>query len=378
MKSRKTACLLTTTLITLPLLSVINVDATEIVTTSITTDNTNENYLSQINTVSSFNTNEQIVYGKSQTVKNELFQDKKIYINGIENLAFNHTDNITYIYKEPNLTSSKIAILPQKAVCDIIKDENISEIDRFLQETSEFTHIKSGEFEGYVLTKDISTEKIEENIEINTGAEVLETTEIRKIAHKNSTVLTTIEQNETIKILDYSDDNLWALVKYNGEEGYISTSKLNIVTFVDYAYQYSNPKTYKAANLDYETETELRTNLVEFALQFVGNKYVYGGNSLTDGIDCSGFTQQVYRQFGYSIYRTADAQVANGVQISYEELQPGDLLFYGDGYSVGHVAIYIGNDQIVHASNSAPYPQGGIKISNAKYRDPMYCVRIIN
>ena len=102
------------------------------------------------------------------------------------------------------------------------------------------------------------------------------------------------------------------------------------------------------------------SSIVDYALQFVGNPYVWGGTSLTNGADCSGFTQSVYAQFGYSLPRTSYEQQNWGTEVSYADAQPGDLICYG-----GHVAIYMGNGQIVHASNS----QDGIKISNdATYR----------
>ena len=102
------------------------------------------------------------------------------------------------------------------------------------------------------------------------------------------------------------------------------------------------------------------SSIVDYALQFVGNPYVWGGTSLTSGADCSGFTQSVYAQFGYSLPRTSYEQQNWGTEVSYADAQPGDLICYG-----GHVAIYMGNGQIVHASNS----QDGIKISNdATYR----------
>mgnify|MGYP002232006220 CR=1 FL=1 len=86
--------------------------------------------------------------------------------------------------------------------------------------------------------------------------------------------------------------------------------------------------------------------------------------ALPSGADCSGFTQSVYAQFGYSLPRTSYEQQNWGTEVSYADAQPGDLICYG-----GHVAIYMGNNKIVHASNSAPYPRGGIKISNnARYR----------
>ena len=102
------------------------------------------------------------------------------------------------------------------------------------------------------------------------------------------------------------------------------------------------------------------SSVVNYATQFVGNPYVWGGTSLTNGADCSGFVQSVYANFGVSLPRTSYEQQNAGTEVSYADAQPGDLICYG-----GHVAIYMGNGQIVHASNS----RDGIKISdNAAYR----------
>ncbi len=118
-----------------------------------------------------------------------------------------------------------------------------------------------------------------------------------------------------------------------------------------------------------------RKEVVKYAKQFVGNPYVYGGNNLTTGIDCSGFVQQVYKHFGYSLPRTSREQATVGKKVKTKNLQPGDLIFYYDKgtTTVGHVALYIGNKQIVHASN----PNDGIKISTYNYRTPAVIRRII-
>ena len=105
--------------------------------------------------------------------------------------------------------------------------------------------------------------------------------------------------------------------------------------------------------------TAFGRSVADYGLQFVGNPYVWGGTSLTSGADCSGFTQSVYRHFGVDIPRTSAEQAWFGREVSYEDMEPGDLVCYS-----GHVAMYIGNGQIVHASSR----KEGIKVGN----DPAY------
>ena len=116
-----------------------------------------------------------------------------------------------------------------------------------------------------------------------------------------------------------------------------------------------------------------RASMVEFAKQYLGNRYVYGGTSLTNGTDCSGFTMRIYQHFGYSIPRTSSAQASYFTRINASEAKPGDLFFYGSNGRVSHVAMYIGGGQVIHASNA----RTGIKISNAYYRSPIKVGRII-
>ena len=131
--------------------------------------------------------------------------------------------------------------------------------------------------------------------------------------------------------------------------------------------------TYATTNyttaIDNASGSELGKQIAKYACQYIGNPYVYGGTSLTNGADCSGFTYRVFGNFGYSLPRTSTQQQSIGTGVSYGEAQPGDIICYE-----GHVAIYIGNGMIVHASNSKPYPSGGIKVSRAEYK-PILTVR---
>jgi cell wall-associated NlpC family hydrolase len=118
------------------------------------------------------------------------------------------------------------------------------------------------------------------------------------------------------------------------------------------------------------------SEIANYALNFVGNPYVYGGTSLTNGTDCSGFVQSIYSHFGYSISRTSSSQSQSaGKEVSVSDLQAGDLIFYcNGGGSVSHVAMYIGGGKVVHASN----PRDGIKISNYNYRTPYKARRVMH
>ncbi|GHU62624.1 hypothetical protein FACS189418_4350 [Clostridia bacterium] len=118
---------------------------------------------------------------------------------------------------------------------------------------------------------------------------------------------------------------------------------------------------------DSADETTTRNAIIAYAKQFLGNPYVWGGTSLTKGADCSGFTMSIYREFGISTGRTSRDQAAKGKKISITEVRPGDLIFYDNGKgTINHVAMYIGDLKVIHASNS----RTGIIISNMYYRTP--------
>ena len=118
--------------------------------------------------------------------------------------------------------------------------------------------------------------------------------------------------------------------------------------------------------------TDIQMEICEFARQFVGNPYRWGGTSLTNGADCSGFTLSVYANYGVSLPHSSKAQANCGTRIDLSELQPGDLVFYG-GSNIHHVAMYIGNGQVVHAQST----NTGIVVSGMNYNTPTRAVRIL-
>ena len=129
--------------------------------------------------------------------------------------------------------------------------------------------------------------------------------------------------------------------------------------------QYYRPYAYEYANEE-EYTTEARQKLVEYALRFVGKPYVWGGTSLDNGVDCSGFVQQIFGHFGIATGRTSRDQYRNCIYLYASEVMPGDLIFYAKDDYINHVAIYIGNGLICHAASA----KSGVKVSRYDYRHP--------
>lgn len=128
------------------------------------------------------------------------------------------------------------------------------------------------------------------------------------------------------------------------------------------------------AEAEEQSEETLRQEVVEYALSFLGGRYSYGGSDPHTGVDCSGFTRYVMLNgAGVNIGRSSGSQAGSGRSISAEEMQPGDLIFYAKGNKINHVAMYIGDGQVVHASTE----KTGIKTSPWTYRNPVKIVSVL-
>lgn len=322
------------------------------------------------------------------------------------------------IYSTTTLNIRKKGSINAKIVGKM-KKGNIATV---LKKGSEWSKVRSGNVTGYVKNQYlVFGDKIENFAKQNVKkvAKVqTETLRVRKKASTDSKIVTLVSEDDKLKVKKQTDD--WAKVKVDGQTGYVSKDYAKVT------YSFGKAKSMKQIQAEQEakkraeeaarnkpvsttssshtsntgttsgsttgsTQTTKKASvsvsssgssatgsrIVSYAQQFVGNPYRYGGNSLTSGIDCSGFTQQIMAKFGYSISRTSSSQSGDGRAVSTSNLRAGDLVFYGDGGSIDHVALYIGGGQVVHASNSAPYPRGGIKISNVNYRTPICARRII-
>ncbi|EEG56552.1 NlpC/P60 family protein [[Clostridium] asparagiforme DSM 15981] len=181
-------------------------------------------------------------------------------------------------------------------------------------------------------------------------------------------VLLTAKSGDTYEVLE-DMGNGWMKVRVLDTEGYMPVS--GNATVEEVAGE-------EMAEIQQEALTSSnsyrRQQVVDYALQFVGGRYRYGGSDPHSGVDCSGFTRYVLQNAaGVGMSRSSGSQAAQGSAISADQMQPGDLLFYGNGRRINHVAMYIGNGQIVHASTE----QTGITISPWNYRTPVKITSVL-
>jgi cell wall-associated NlpC family hydrolase len=276
---------------------------------------------------------------------------------GYTNLGIAQVDGNLNIRTEPSTEASLVGKLPNNAGCEILGVEG------------EWSHISSGEVEGYVkseylLSGDAAAAKAAEVIQ--TLAKVTTTTlYVREEPNTDCSIITSMPLGEELEVIEQLDG--WVKVNVDSDEGYVSADYVEISTQLTTAMTMTEVRYGQGVS-------DVRVSLVQYATQFVGNPYVWGGTSLTKGADCSGFVLSVFAKYGVSLPHSSKAQANYGTKISASEAQPGDLFFYGSGKGINHVAIYIGGGQVVHASS----PKSGIKISSAYYRTPVKVVRILN
>lgn len=257
------------------------------------------------------------------------------------------------VRKEAGTSGKIVGKMTRHNACDILETEG------------EWYKISSGKVEGYVKAEYIVTGEEAVAIakeEIITVAKVTgtKTLRVREEATTDSATLALVGEGENLVVSDVKDN--WYFVEVDDQEGYVSGDYVEVFKKLPTAQTIEEIRFGSGVS-------DVRVNLVQYALQFVGNRYVWGGTSLTNGVDCSGFTMQVYKHYGIRLPHHSGSQPAYGTRISASQARPGDLFFYGNGSRIGHVGIYIGNGQIVHASSA----RTGIKVSNAYYRTPI-CV----
>ena len=234
--------------------------------------------------------------------------------------------------------------------------------------------ISSGSLKGYVKKEYLATgadaEKLAEKYGtkyavLKKGTSVLN---VREEKNTSSDIVTQLPEGKRYTVK--SENAEWCKVKVKGKSGYVA--KEYVHTKYSFKEAKSLKKKIKETVRSYASENKAES-LISYAKQFIGNKYVWGGTSLTNGTDCSGFTLRVFQKFGYSLPRTSAEQAGCGSSVKLSELKPGDLVFYKKGGRVHHVAIYIGGGQIVHAAGA----KWGIITSNMNYSRVSHARRIL-
>ncbi len=183
---------------------------------------------------------------------------------------------------------------------------------------------------------------------------------VRTEPNQEATVWTQVTNAERYLVVSQLDG--WVEIELEDDlTAFASSQYLDVRYALNEAIKFS-PLEEAAAN-----SSRIRNSLVNYALQFVGNPYVWGGTSLTNGCDCSGFTMQIMKEYGVSLPHYSGSQAQMGTRVTSDTMRPGDLIFYANSSgTINHVAIYIGNGQIVHAASR----RSGIKISSWNYRTP--------
>lgn len=193
--------------------------------------------------------------------------------------------------------------------------------------------------------------------------------------HESNEILTKAVKGSSYEIVEDMGDG-WVKIKVGSTTGYLPVSGNATIGVgnaeAEEVMAADGEASLKPAAAD--ASTSRRQQLVNYSLQFVGGKYKAGGSDPHTGADCSGFTSYVMKNgAGVTINRSSRSQATQGIPVSASQMRPGDLVFYGSGRGINHVALYIGNGQVVHASTY----KTGIKISNWNYRAPVKIVNVL-
>ncbi len=301
------------------------------------------------------------------------FSIDEVPLPGFTNIGIANVDTNLLIREKPDSNSKVIGKLPRHGGIDIVEHDN----------GNGWTKVAFGKYTGYCKSEYLITGPAAASLAIEVGQYIAKANvnglRVRSNPSIDSSQIDIIAKGEELIVLDelivtYGQEyNKWVKVSLDsdsedGSVGYVAKE------YVDLEYSLKKPASMEQLQYGAGTSTT-RANLLNYAKQFLGNPYVFGGNSLTNGIDCSGFVKQIYAKFGYTgLARHSGTQARGGTSISKSQLKPGDLVFYGSGSTISHVAIYMGNGRIIHASNR----RDGIKTSNLNYRTPLKYVRYIN
>lgn len=311
------------------------------------------------------------------------------------NLAIANVDNYVNVRSAPNTDSEIVGKMYDGSVAQILSTAG---------DADEWFQVVSGNVEGYIKAEyfiygdaaaAVADHYVTRYIEVQADR-----LNVREEPDLSSGRIGYIDHGERAKLIEWGDE--WCKVRYaDAQEGYVASEYVAVIEEFIYAKSVVEEAAEQAAlqelqartkaseeaapermvisaappQTNYASVSALRNAVVDYAMQYLGNRYVHGGQSLASGTDCSGFTCYVYQAFGYQLSRTPQGQYTSaGQSIDMAQIQPGDVICYSsNGSSCTHVGLYIGNGQIIHAANS----RKGVIISNYDYDGVILGVRSI-
>ena len=335
-----------------------------------------------------------VKYALDEAIKQDM---RQTVLSLYDNLGVSNVSNYLNVRDNPDETKGKIiAKLPSNAGCDILDTS-----------TAGWLKIRSGNITGYVKSESILTgqQAKDKALQVAKLMAISNTdgVNVRTEPNTNSSIYTQISNSERFLVADQQDG--WVKIEIDDQDAYLSSDYVDVKYGLEEAIKYtpvvevadtSNSKSNTknstgkssssskssrkkssahdgAAGSKSGSVSSKRAQIANYAVQFVGNRYVYGGTSLTNGTDCSGFTMSVMAKFGVSLPHNSGSQAGSGKSITSSQMRPGDLVFYSGSGGINHVALYIGNGQVCHASNA----KSGIKISTWNYRTPAKIVNVL-
>lgn len=289
---------------------------------------------------------------------------KAMVLNFYDRPGVSNVSNYLNIRAGAGENEKIIGKLPSYAGCEILEDAN------------GWYKISSGGITGYVKSDYILTGDEAKQAAMN-HAELMAIVHADRLNARtepstDAKIWTQISENERYHVAEQLDG--WVKIEFDesGEgDGDDEISAADVSSeFVEVRYALSEAIKFSPT----EESASLRSRIVNYAMKFLGNPYVWGGTSLTKGADCSGFTMSVMKNFGISLPHYSGSQAKSGKRIKSSEMRPGDLVFYGNSRGkINHVAMYIGNGQVINAASR----RSGIKISTWNYRTPICIVDVI-
>ena len=335
-----------------------------------------------------------VKYALDEAIKQDM---RQTVLSLYDNLGVSNVSNYLNVRDNPDETKGKIiAKLPSNAGCDILDTS-----------TAGWLKIRSGNITGYVKSEYILTgqQAKDKALQVAKLMAISNTdgVNVRTEPNTNSSIYTQISNSERFLVADQQDG--WVKIEIDDQDAYLSSDYVDVKYGLEEAIKYtpvvevadtSNSKSNTknstgkssssskssgkkssandgAAGSKSGSVSSKRAQIANYAVQFVGNRYVYGGTSLTNGTDCSGFTMSVMAKFGVSLPHNSGSQAGSRKSITSSQMRPGDLVFYSGSGGINHVALYIGNGQVCHASNA----KSGIKISTWNYRTPAKIVNVL-